>query len=204
MDSKLSKIIIALFCFSFIATSLVRSEDRSNNNSSSVGPAPARHGGGGGGTAAILTQLAAIRAQLNQIQALVTPPAPVADNTTRLLFPYATNTAGFDTGLAITNSGSDNTGTVGQAGTATIYFFQGTTNPMPFTTPVIQAGASYQTTISTIAPGFNGYLVVVCNFPFGHGFGFLSDVGARNLAANIPALVLPGTRTNTVLESQGQ
>jgi hypothetical protein len=45
---------------------------------------------------------------------------------------------------------------------------------------------------------------VVCEFPFAHGYGFLSDVGARNLAANIPALVLPLARTNTGVESVGQ
>jgi hypothetical protein len=41
-------------------------------------------------------------------------------------------------------------------------------------------------------------------FPIRHGFGFFSDVGARNLAATIPALILPLERSSTIIESAGQ
>jgi len=58
--------------------------------------------------------------------------------------------------------------------------------------------------ISSLAPGFQGYIEVVCDFPFGHGFGLFSDIGARNLAATIPALVLPFARSNVTIESLGQ
>jgi hypothetical protein len=62
----------------------------------------------------------------------------------------------------------------------------------------------HQNGYSGLAPGFQGYIEVVCNFPFAHGFGFFSDVGARNLAATIPALILPLERSSTIIESAGQ
>ena len=130
-------------------------------------------------------------------------PTPSAQNETRLLFPFATSTNGFDTGIIISNTGKDSTGTIGVSGTATIYFF-GDGAPASFTTPSIAPGGSYANVMSSLAPGFQGYVEVVCNFPFAHGWGFLSDVGARNLAATIPALVLPIQRTNTSTESLGQ
>jgi hypothetical protein len=65
-------------------------------------------------------------------------------------------------------------------------------------------GTTYTNLTSSLAPGFNGYVIAVCDFPFAHGFGFLSDLGATKLATTIPALVLSPQRTNTVLESQGQ
>jgi hypothetical protein len=114
-----------------------------------------------------------------------------------------TNIKGFDTGIAVSNTGVDGTGTMGISGTATIYFF-GLNAPAPVTTGVIAAGTTYTALLSTIAPGYNGYVEVVCSFPFAHGFGFLSDLGARNLATTIPALVLPLQRTNTSVESVGQ
>jgi hypothetical protein len=130
-------------------------------------------------------------------------PPPV--NKTRLLFPFATNQTGFDTAIAISNTGQDSTGTIGIAGTATIYFFPNSGAPIPpFTTPSIATGGQYLNLISVLAPGFQGYIEVVCNFPFGHGFGLVSDLGARNLAATIPALVLPIQRTRTAVESVGQ
>jgi len=37
--------------------------------------------------------------------------------------------------------------------------------------------------------GFNGYAIAVCNFQLAHGFAFISDVGARNLAMGYLALI---------------
>jgi hypothetical protein len=42
-----------------------------------------------------------------------------------------------------------------------------------------------------VAPNFLGYVIAVCNFQYGHGFAFVSDVGARNLAMGYLALVIP-------------
>jgi hypothetical protein len=181
------KIIVAVFGLSLTASPITFAASTSKNK--------------GGVTP---QQLAQIEALLKQVLDAVTPPT-TAHNTTRLLFPFVSNTAGFDTGIVVSNAGLDSTGTVGIAGTATIFFFPNSgTAPAPFTTPNIPAGGQFVNVISALAPGFQGYIEVVCNFPFAHGFGLFSDVGARNLAATIPALVLPLERTNTVRESVGQ
>ena len=131
-------------------------------------------------------------------------PSPPPQNKTRLLFPFASNINGFDTAIVISNTGKDSTGTIGVSGTATIYFFGSGAPAAPVTTPNIAPGTQFTDLISTIAPGFQGYVEVVCNFPLAHGWGFFSDLGARNLAASVPALVPPLQRTTTTTESLGQ
>ena len=44
------------------------------------------------------------------------------------------------------------------------------------------------------SPNFQGYIIAVCNFQFAHGFAFISDLGARNLAMGYLGLVLPVQR----------
>src|SRR4051794_14755177 len=134
-----------------------------------------------------------IKALLQQVLTAVTPtPPPAPQNKTRLLFAFVTNQLGLDTGLVVANTGLDSTGTIGIAGTATIYFFPASGPAIPpFVTPVIPVGGQYVTTVSTLKPGFQGYIEVVTEFPFAHGYGLLSDLGLRNFTANIPALVLP-------------
>ena len=39
-------------------------------------------------------------------------------------------------------------------------------------------------------PNFNGYIFALCNFQYAHGFAFISDIGARNLAMGYLALVV--------------
>ena len=54
-------------------------------------------------------------------------------------------------------------------------------------------------TVQALAPNFQGYMIAVCNFQLAHGFAFVSDIGARNLAMGYLALVLPtvtGNRNN--------
>ena len=46
-----------------------------------------------------------------------------------------------------------------------------------------------------MAPNFQGYMFAVCNFQYAHGFAFISDVGARNLAMGYLALVIPDPGT---------
>jgi hypothetical protein len=138
---------------------------------------------------------------------------------TILLYPYITNQAGFDTGLTVANTTQDSftTGsnaTGAQAGACVMTFYGGTTSapttpPAPFNTGTIAAGATFANTLSTIAPGFQGYMFAVCNFQFAHGFAFISDVGARNLAMGYLAVVLndPGTgsraNVNTTTSENG-
>ena len=55
---------------------------------------------------------------------------------TILLFPYVTNTSGFDTGIAISNTSTDPIGTPAQSGTCTLSPF-GNGAGQPFTTPSV-------------------------------------------------------------------
>jgi len=109
---------------------------------------------------------------------------------TLLLFPFVTNQSGFDTGIAIANSSQDPIGTATQAGTCTLTWYDGTGKTPAVTTPVVTAGTVYSTLASTSAAGFQGYMFALCNFQFAHGFAFISDIGARNLAMGYLALVI--------------
>jgi len=126
---------------------------------------------------------------------------------TVLLYPYVTNVQGFDTGLAIANTSTDPFGTGAQAGTCALNWYQGTNNPAQGSSGNIASGTVYTTLASTAVPGFNGYMIAVCNFQFAHGFAFISDLGARNLAMGYLALVIPdpgtGTRTATPMGCAG-
>jgi hypothetical protein len=126
---------------------------------------------------------------------------------TILLYPYITNQAGFDTGLTVANTsmdpftvGSNVTGA--QAGSCALTYYGGTT-AAPTTPPAvgntgnIAAGTVWANTLQTIAPGFQGYMFAVCNFQYAHGFAFISDVGARNLAMGYLAIVIPDPGTGT-------
>jgi hypothetical protein len=133
---------------------------------------------------------------------------------TILLYPYITNQAGFDTGLTVANTTVDplnlkadgttgyqgSSATGAQAGSCTFSFYGGTTAapttpPASYNTGSIAAGSVWAATLQTVAPGFQGYAFAVCNFQFAHGFAFISDVGARNLAMGYLAIVIgdPGT-----------
>ncbi len=114
--------------------------------------------------------------------------------TTDLLYPYVINTNGFDTGLAIANTTTDPFGTAAQVGTCTLNFYgSGAPSPNTFVTPSVASGTVYANLASTVSPGFSGYIIAVCNFQFAHGFAFVSDVGARNLAMGYLALIIPST-----------
>ena len=109
--------------------------------------------------------------------------------TTNLLYTFVTNQAGFDTGLSIANTGADPFGTVGQMGTCTLNFF-GSNAPVPVVTQNIAPGGSFNTLASSTAPNFQGYVIAVCNFAYGHGFAFVSDFGARVVATSYLATTI--------------
>ena len=114
---------------------------------------------------------------------------------TILLYPFVTNQAGFDTGLAIANTSTDPFGTGPQAGSCTLNWYSGPTSPSPTNTGSIASGTVYTTLTSTTVPNFQGYMIAVCNFQYAHGFAFISDLGARNLAMGYLALVIPDPTT---------
>jgi len=124
--------------------------------------------------------------------------ANIALCSTALLFPYVINVAGFDTGVAIANTTTDIFGTTAQAGACSFYFY-GTAAPTvnPFVSPTVATGTVYANLASTMAPGFDGYMIASCNFQYAHGFAFVSDVGARNLAMGYLALVFNSNRNTT-------
>jgi len=126
---------------------------------------------------------------------------------TVLLYPYVTNIQGFDTGLAIANTSTDPFGTGAQSGSCKLNWYQGATNPAQGDSGTIASGTVYATLASTAVPGFNGYMIAVCNFQFAHGFAFVSDLGARNLAMGYLALVIPdpgtGSRGSNPLSAAG-
>ena len=91
---------------------------------------------------------------------------------------------------------SDPYGTGLQNGNCKLNWYGGTTAapttpPGPSDTGNIAAGTVWVNTPQTIAPNFQGYMIAECNFQYAHGFAFISDVGARNLAMGYLAIVIP-------------
>jgi hypothetical protein len=117
-----------------------------------------------------------------------------AANTTNLLFTFFTNQGGFDTGLSISNTGTDPLGTVGKSGTCTLNFYSAGAPIPPLSTGTIASRVTYVNTASTVATGFQGYMIATCNFPYAHGFAFICDVGARSLAMGYLAQVVCANR----------
>jgi len=114
---------------------------------------------------------------------------------TVLLFPFVTAQSGFDTGIAIANTSTDPFGTGPQAGTCSLNWYSGTTPPPPTAVASIASGTVYTNLASVAVPGFQGYMIAVCKFQYAHGFAFISDLGARNLAMGYLALVIPDPTT---------
>jgi hypothetical protein len=132
-----------------------------------------------------------------------------------LLFPFVTNQAGFDTGLAISNTSQDPFGTALQTGTCTINYYGrvGTSQvTLSNTSASITGGEHFAWTLSTggavpATAGFQGYIIAQCNFQYAHGFAFISGGGMPHaLAEGYLALVMDesiGTRTDSRSETLG-
>lgn len=118
---------------------------------------------------------------------------------TVLLFPFMSNLAGFDTGFAISNTTTDPFGTAAQTGSCTLNFY-GTAAPASFITPVVATATSYTNLLSTVAAGFQGYMIAQCRFQYAHGFAFITDGfggPGRGLSQGYLALVLPDPNANS-------
>ena len=92
----------------------------------------------------------------------------IGDCTTTLLFPFVTNTAPYDTGLAISNTSEE-------TGSCTLTYSGSNAPEGSQTTQAIAGGAQWIRLSSMIAPGFQGYLTAACGFRDAHGFAFLSN-----------------------------
>jgi hypothetical protein len=93
---------------------------------------------------------------------------------TSLLFPFLTNQAGFDTGFSIAATGTDPFGTGVGGGTCTLYMY-GAGAPLTPPTLAIPSSGEGHSTVSTVAPNFQGYAIAVCPFTYAHGYAFISD-----------------------------
>jgi hypothetical protein len=126
---------------------------------------------------------------------VLTPIFTIAACQTDLLFTFLTNQAGFDTGFEIANTSSDPFGTAAQNGTCTLNWYgNGPAAGTATTTPSIAAGTAYTNLVSSAAAGFQGYMIAVCNFQFGHGFAFITDgygQPGRGLSQGYLASVIP-------------
>jgi hypothetical protein len=134
---------------------------------------------------------------------------------TNLLFPYVTNWAGFDTGLAIANTSQDpfsNPNSRLQSGTCTINYYgtlangSAPTRTSETTDRAIGAGETLTFILSGGGgyglegnAGFQGYIIAQCNFQYAHGFAFITDgpIGQAQVAQGYLALVLDGGDANT-------
>jgi hypothetical protein len=127
--------------------------------------------------------------------------------TTTILFPFVTNQSGFDTGLVISNTSDDweLMNTEPQDGSCTIHHIGTTAGggaaPPDATSTVIAAGEQLLWTLSggNAAQGvgeaaeFQGYIIAVCEFQYGHGFAFISNGfgGIPTIAHGYLALIIP-------------
>jgi hypothetical protein len=132
-------------------------------------------------------------------------PTDKANNVTNLMYNFVTNTVGFDTGFSISNTGVDPFGTTpppcpGGTCECTLSFVQNGMTTVK-TTGAIPSGNTYTNLTSTLVPGFQGYMIAACNFPYAVGFAFISDVGARNLAMGYLAQVICSDRNSTAMGS---
>ena len=132
---------------------------------------------------------------------------------TVLLFPYVSNIDGWDVGMEVSNTGNDGTifGNTGQNGALDFYFFPTGGTPFEYTpttadgrglvagpggTSILLAGGDFADTLNSLlssaghAGSFDGYVIVVAHFNFGHGTSLFFDTTGSNTA--VPALILGG------------
>jgi hypothetical protein len=128
---------------------------------------------------------------------------------TLLLFPYVTSQAGFDTGISISNTSADPWSTLQTTGYCTLNFYGANAPTTATQTPVIPPGTEWASTAYSYVPfsgagtGFAGYIFATCNFQFAHGFAFVSDYGARNIAMGYLALIVTNGTPQSTFRGSG-
>jgi len=122
---------------------------------------------------------------------------------TNLLYPFVSSVTGFNTGMAISNTSSDPFGTANESGVCLVNFYGdaagGAVNPpQQKTSKAIPSGkvATFNLLFGnadwgiTPVAGFQGYIIVQCNFRWAHGFAFISDPSNLQTAHGYLALIL--------------
>ncbi len=118
-----------------------------------------------------------------------------------ILFPFVTNQAGFDTGIAIANTSQDPGAAYGfnstgqQQGTVTFFYYgvgnNGAAAPAPQTSAVVPAGqvltydvfsgggsiGNSPNGLNASAAGFQGYVIAQASFQYCHAYAFVSALG---------------------------
>jgi len=155
----------------------------------------------------------------------VSTATPVSASTisicaTTLLFPYVTNATGFETGIAIANTTTDNLAVkpAGSSvstptnGTCTLNFYGNAASPTATVTPTLGAYTAAAPTVVPIyaniltsmvgSSGFSCYAIAQCNFLEAHGFAFIIDSqSAYNGPMGYLATVIPATRNENGADS---
>ena len=140
------------------------------------------------------------------------PIFSITNCATNLLYPFVSSVTGFNTGIAVANVSKDPFGTVNETGICKVYFY-GTTagggidpTPQSFSKSVPSGQAATFNLLFGgpeygIQPvvGFQGYVIISCNFRWAHGFAFISDPSNLQTAHGYLALILdpPAIRRNT-------
>jgi len=131
------------------------------------------------------------------------PLFSISNCATNLLYPFVSSVTGFNTGIAVTNASKDPFGTINESGICRVFFY-GTTagggidpTPQSFTKSVpsgqvaafnlLFGGPEYG--IQPVV-GFQGYVIISCNFRWAHGFAFVSDPSNLQTAHGYLALIL--------------
>jgi len=128
--------------------------------------------------------------------------------TTSLLFPFVTNQLGFDTGIVLADTSTDPFGAVGATagpGACNLNFYGvgAPTNPVAAPGGSQASGTTNAFQLSSVAPGFQGYVIAVCNYLYGHGYAFIEYnlTQGNGVAEGYLPLVINGTRGQATTEA---
>jgi len=111
---------------------------------------------------------------------------------TSLLFPFVTNQLGFDTGIVLANTSTDpfvvGASATPQSGTCTLSFYgagapTGGSAASPGGSQVTATSNAFL--LSSVAPGFQGYMIAVCTYLYGHGFAYIAYDLTQNNGATM-------------------
>jgi len=127
---------------------------------------------------------------------------------TSLLFPYVVNQSGFDVGIAISDTSMDPYKTTPVGGTCLLNFY-GSGAPTPNTGVPAPGGTQAAGTtnaflLSSVAPGFQGYMIVQCNYVDGHGFAYIIDQFGTAQSTAMGYVALEMERAGAGSETLGQ
>jgi len=114
---------------------------------------------------------------------------------TTILFPFVTNQAGFETGLAISNTSKDPFNTTNTSGTCAMSFYGANQPSSAVTSSSVTSGTTFANTVTGMGlVNFQGYMIAVCNFQFAHGFAFVQGgTGTSQMAMGYLPLVMTQT-----------